>query len=288
MMLAVMSRELNTYFKTPIGYIFMGLFLVVTGFFFTVGNLISGSSYFTSFLSSILFIYLLAVPLLTMRLLSEEKRQKTDQLLLTSPITVTDIVVGKFLAAFVVFMLTLVVTMLYAVVIAIFGDLATWETIGGYVGFALLGGSFISVGVLISAVSDNQVSAAFFTFFALLFIYFLNLIRSVAPVDPISSTIFAAVLVLGIGAFFFANTKSWLAAAGVVVLGAVVVVVLHLVYPVVYDGLISSFLAWFSLLERYDTFTLGLIELEEVVFYLSFITVFLFVTIRLIEKRRWA
>lgn len=287
-MLAIMNRELNTYFKTPIGYIFMGLFLIVTGFFFTAGNLISGSSYFTSFLSSILFIYLLAVPLLTMRLLSEEKRQRTDQLLLTSPVTVTEIVVGKFLAAFIVFALTLVVTMLYAVVIAIFGDLAVWETIGGYFGFLLLGGSFISVGVLISAVSDNQVSAAFFTFFALLLIYFLNLIRTVAPQDPVASTIFAAVIVLGIGAFFFTNTKSWIAAAGVIGIGGIVIVVLHFVQPDIYNGLISSFLEWFSLLERYDTFTLGLIELEEVVFYLSFITVFLFVTIRLIEKRRWA
>ena len=287
-MLAIMNRELNTYFKTPIGYIFMGLFLIVTGFFFTVGNLVSGSSYFTNFLSSILFIYLLAVPLLTMRLLSEEKRQRTDQLLLTSPVTVTEIVVGKFFAAYIVFALTLVVTMLYAVVIAIFGDLAVWETIGGYFGFLLLGGSFISVGVLISAVSDNQVSAAFFTFFALLLIYFLNLIRTVAPQDPVASTIFAAVIVLGIGAFFFANTKSWIAAAGVTGIGGIVIVVLHFVQPDIYNGLISSFLEWFSLLERYDTFTLGLIELEEVVFYLSFITVFLFVTIRLIEKRRWA
>lgn len=287
-MLAIMNRELNTYFKTPIGYIFMGLFLIVTGFFFTVGNLVSGSSYFTNFLSSILFIYLLAVPLLTMRLLSEEKRQRTDQLLLTSPVTVTEIVVGKFFAAYIVFALTLVVTMLYAVVIAIFGDLAVWETIGGYFGFLLLGGSFISVGVLISAVSDNQVSAAFFTFFALLLIYFLNLIRTVAPQDPVASTIFAAVIVLGIGAFFFANTKSWIAAAGVTGIGGIVIVVLHFVQPDIYNGLISSFLEWFSLLERYDTFTLGLIELEEVIFYLSFITVFLFVTIRLIEKRRWA
>ena len=178
--------------------------------------------------------------------------------------------------------------MLYAVVIAIFGDLAVWETVGGYLGFSLLGASFISVGVLISAVSDNQVSAAFFTFFALLFIFFLNLIRSVAPQDPVASTIFAAFLVLGIGAFFFTNTRSWIAAGAVTVVGAIVIVVLHFVAPQIYIGLIPNFLEWFSLLERFNTFSLGLVELEEVIFYLSFITVFLFVTVRLIEKRRWA
>jgi ABC-2 type transport system permease protein len=265
----------------------MGLFLLVAGFFFTFGNILSGSSYFTSFLQSILFLYLFAVPLLTMRLLSEERRQRTDQLLLTSPITITDIVVGKFLAAFVVFLVTLLVTALYAVVVGIFGDLAVWQTVGGYIGFALLGASFISVGVLISAVSENQVSSAFFTFFALLLIWFLNLVKSVAPTDTVSSIIFAAAIVIGLAGFFYANTKSWITGGVVVVLGAATIVVLYFVQPEVYNGLISEVLDWFSLLERFDSFTLGLIEVEEVVFYLSFTAIFLFVTVRLIEKRRW-
>jgi ABC-2 type transport system permease protein len=286
--IAIMMRELRTYFKTPIGYIFMGLFLLVAGFFFTFGNLLSDSSYFTSFLSSILFLYLFAVPLLTMRLLSEERRLRTDQLLLTSPITVTDIVLGKFLASFIVFLLTLLVTALYAVVVGIFGDLAVWQTVGGYIGFSLLGASFISVGVLISAVSENQVSSAFFTFFALLLIWFLNLVKSVAPVDAVSSTVFAAAIVVGLAAFFFANTRSWITSGAVTVLGAATIVVLHFVQPQVFDGLIVEVLDWFSLLERFDSFTLGLIQLEEVAFYLSFTSIFLFVTVRMIEKRRWA
>lgn len=287
-MIAIMTRELRTYFQTPIGYIFMGLFLLVSGFFFTFGNLISGSSYFTSFLQSILFLYLFAVPLLTMRLISEERRQRTDQLLLTSPITVTDIVLGKFFAAFIVYLLTLVVTALYAVVVAIFGDLAVWQTVGGYIGFALLGASFISVGVLVSAVSENQVSSAFFTFFALLLIWFLNLVKSVAPTDPVSSTVFAAAIVIGLAGFFYANTRSWITAGAVALVGAATIVALHVVQPDVFNGLIVEVLDWFSLLERFDSFTLGVIELEEVVFYLSFTSIFLFVTVRMIEKRRWA
>ncbi|MFW5742001.1 MAG: ABC transporter permease [Spirochaetota bacterium] len=287
-MTAILTRELRTYFQTPIGYIFMGLFLLVSGFFFTFGNLMSGSSYFTSFLQSILFLYLFAVPLLTMRLISEERRQRTDQLLLTSPITVTDIVLGKFFAAFIVYLLTLVVTGLYAIVVGIFGDLAVWQTVGGYIGFALLGASFISVGVLVSAVSENQVSSAFFTFFALLLIWFLNLVKSVAPTDPVSSTIFAAAIVIGLAGFFFANTRSWITAGAVTLAGAATIVVLHLVQPDVFNGLIVEVLDWFSLLERFEAFTLGVIELEELVFYLSFTSIFLFVTVRMIEKRRWA
>ena len=287
-MIAIMIREFRTYFQTPIGYIFMGLFLLVSGFFFTFGNLLNNSSYYTNFLGSILFLYLFAVPLLTMRLLSEERRQRTDQLLLTSPITVGDIVLGKFFAAMLVFLATLLVTVLYAVVVGFFGDLAVWQTVGGYIGFALLGSSFIALGVLVSAVSENQVSAAFFTFFSLLFIWFLNLVKSVAPTDTVSSTIFAAALVLVFTGFLFANTRNWITAGVSVLLGAGVIVLLHFVAPAVYNGLIPTVLDWFSLLDRYDPFTLGLLKVQEVVFYLSFTAIFLFMTVRMIEKRRWA
>lgn len=287
-MRAILVRELRTYFQTPIGYIFMGLFLLVAGFFFTFGNLLSGSSYFTSFLGSILFLYLFAVPLLTMRLLSEERRQRTDQLLLTSPITVSDIVLGKFFAALIVYLITLLVTVLYAVVVGAYGDLAVWETVGGYIGFVLLGASFISVGVLISAISENQVSSAFFTFFALLVIWFINLVKSVAPLDTISGTIFAAALGVGLALYVFFNTRSWIASAAVAVVAAAVIVVIHLINGALFEGLITKVLDWFSLIDRFDSFNLGLLKLREVVFYLSFTSVFLFLTIRIVEKRRWA
>ncbi|MCL2319219.1 MAG: ABC transporter permease subunit, partial [Treponema sp.] len=131
-MLAIFKREIKAYFLTPIGYLYMGLFLLLTGIFYTFNNLFSQSSQFTGFLGSILFIYLFAIPLLTMRLFSEEKRQKTDQLLLTSPVSITGIVCGKFLAAMAVYCGTLLVTVAYAVVIAVYGDLQTWETLGSY------------------------------------------------------------------------------------------------------------------------------------------------------------
>jgi ABC-2 type transport system permease protein len=287
-MVAVMSRELRNYFLTPLGYIFMGLFLLVAGFFFSFGNIMSGSSYYTSFLGNILFLYLFAVPLLTMRLLSEERRQRTDQLLLTSPITVTGIVVGKFLAAFIVYLVTLGVTILYAVTVGIFGDLAVWETVGGYIGFMLLGGSFIAVGVLISAMSENQVSSAFFSFFALLLIWFIDMVKNVSPTDVLSGTIFAAALAVALALFFFFTTRSWIVTGAVALLGAAAIVVVHLIDATLFNGLIVEVLDWFSLIGRFDSFTIGILKIQEIVFYVSFIAIFLFVTVRIIEKRRWA
>jgi ABC-2 type transport system permease protein len=197
-------------------------------------------------------------------------------------------VLGKFFAAMLVFLVTLLVTVFYALIVDIFGDLAVWQTVGGYIGFVLLGSSFIALGVLISAVSENQVSAAFFTFFALLFIWFLNLVQSVAPTDPVSGLIFASAIVVGLAGFFYANTRNWIASGAVVVVGAAAILVLYLVHPQVFDGLIVEVLNWFSLLDRYNAFTLGLVKVQEVVFYLSFTSIFLFVTVRMIEKRRWA
>ena len=287
-MIAIMLRELRTYFLTPIGYVFMGLFLLVSAFFFTGSSLVGGSSYYASFLGSILFLYIFSTPLLTMRLLSEERKQRTDQLLLTSPISVTAIVVGKFLAAFVVFLCTLLVTVLYALVILIYGDLAVWETVGSYIGFALLGASFISIGIVISAMSENQVSAAFFTFFSLLLIWFIDLIRSVAPATTLSGVIFAAALGIGLALFFYFNTKNWIATGGVAVVAGAAIGVTYLVNSSLFDNFIPDVLNWISLLGRFDGFAMGIIKFADVVFYLSFISILLFVTTRLIEKRRWA
>jgi ABC-2 type transport system permease protein len=287
-MIAIMKRELRMYFQTPIGYVFMGLFLLLSAFFFAMGNMRNGSSYYASFLGTILFLHIFSVPLLTMRLLSEERKQRTDQLLLTSPITVTGIVIGKFLAAFCVFVITLAVTILYAVVVAVFGDLAFWETVGGYIGFALIGASFISIGVAVSAISENQVSAAFFTFFSLLLIWFLDLIKGVAPADVLSGTIFAAALGIGVALFFFFNTRNWIVTGVVALLAGGAIGVIHLIDGSLFEDLISEVLGWISLLDRFDSFTLGIVKLADVVFYLSFTAVFLFIATRLIEKRRWA
>lgn len=287
-MIAILKRELANYFRTPLGYIFMGLFLLITGFFFSYGNLLSGNPYYTSFMGNILFIFLLAIPLLTMRLLSEDRRLRTDQLLLTTPITVTDIVLGKFLAAMVVYLVTLLFTVLYAVVVAIFGELIVSEVFGAYVGILLLGSSFISVGVLISASTDNQVTAAFFTFFGLLFIWLIDLVKQVAPQELLAGVLFASFAVLAIAAYLFMNTKSLLLSGLVTIIGAAAIVIAYILDPSVYPPLISNVLDWFSLLERFDDFTLGILPLDAVVFYLSFTAVFLYMTIRLIEKRRWA
>ena len=286
-MFAIFKREFKAYFLTPIGYLFMGLFLLLTGVFYTFDNLLSQRSQYTGFLGSILLIYLFAIPLLTMRLFSEERRQKTDQLLLTSPVSIGSIVCGKFLAALAVYVGTLVVTILYAVVIAVYGDLQTWETFGSYIGFIFLGACYISVGIFVSAATENQLTAALVGFFTLMFIWLIDPVSQMVPTDTKSGVISAIVLLIALLLFVYLNTRNWVIILGTVILGALVIGGFYLFKKDVYFGFIQKFLGWFSLNRRYQSFSMGLLKFDALLYYASFSGLFLFLTVRLIEKRRW-
>ena len=286
-MLAIFKRELKAYFLTPIGYLFIGLFLLLTGIFYFFDNLLSQNSQFKGFLGSVLLIFLFAIPLLTMRLFSEEKRQKTDQLLLTSPVSITGIVCGKFLAALAVYCGTLLVTVAYAVVIAVFGDLQTWETVGSYIGFIFLGACYISVGIFVSAITENQLTAALVSFFALMFIWLIDPISQMIPSDTKTGIISAAVLLVVLLLFLYLNTRNWVIVLGVLILGGLVIGGFYLFKQDVFFGFIQKFLGWFSLNRRYQSFSMGLLKFDSLLYYASFSGLFLFLTTRLIEKRRW-
>jgi ABC-2 type transport system permease protein len=289
-MLAVFKRELKAYFSSPIGFTFVGFFILLSGIFFAISNLIPASPNYTAVLGSITFIFLFVVPILTMRLLSEEMRQKTDQLLITSPLSITGIVVGKYLAAVAVFFLTLAITVIYPVIMSFFalGGLAWWEIVGGYIGFFLLGSSFIAVGLFFSSLTDNQLIAAVESFAALLLIWILDFIAQSVPSDAVSGLVFLALIGLGLVLLVFLSTRSTLATVVTFLIAAAAVVLLFVFSRGSFDGLIGRILSWFSLLKRYGDFGQGLLGLSPIVYYISFSGVFVFLTIRMIEKRRWA
>ena len=286
-MFAIFKRELRSYFQTPIGFLFMGFFLLLTGIFFAWNNLFPGRSEYMNFLGTVLFIFLFAVPLLTMRLFSEDKRQRTDQLLLTSPISIPAIVCGKFFAALAVYCGTLLVTVSYAVVIAVFGDLQGWETLGSYIGFIFLGACYIAVGLFISAATENQITAALVTFFTLMLIWVFDSLALAIPSTTQVGVVSAAVLLGLLVVFLFFSTRNWVIALGAAALGAAVILLFYTFNRGVFFGFIQNFMGWFSLNRRYSAFSAGLLRLDSLLYYASFAGLFLFLTVRLIEKRRW-
>ena len=177
-MKAIFARELKAYFQTPVGYIFIGMFLIVSGYFFAVANLLPKSSDLGSVFSNMLMMFLFLVPVLTMRLLSEERNSRTDQLLLTAPVSVREIVLGKFAAAAAMYCITVFVTLLYLLVLGIHSQPDYSKIFCNYIGFILMGFSYISIGLFISSLTQNQASAAIATFAVLLLLFMLEYART--------------------------------------------------------------------------------------------------------------
>jgi len=288
-MLAVYKRELRAYFTSSTGFIFMGFFLLLAGFFFAMTNIFRASPNYNAVLGEITFIFLIVVPILTMRLMPDDKRQRTDQLLLTSPLSLSGIVLGKYFAAVTVFVLTLLITCLYPIIMSFFGNIAVWEIMGGYVGFLLLGSAFISIGLFVSSLTDNQVISAVTTFTALLFMWILDWVVQGLPTDRVSGIIFAAILAVAAGAFVYFNTKNIYVGIATTLVGAAIIVAAYFFADTYFfDGIIVRVFEWFSLLKRYEEFQLGVLSLGPIVYYITFSAAFVFLTVRVLESKRWS
>ena len=234
-MTAIFKKEFKNYFLSPVGYIFVGIFMALASMFFTSGVLMSQQADIAAVFSDINVIYLFLAAFLTMRLFAEEKNKKTDQLLLSSPVSITEIVLGKYLAAMSVFGITIVMSLVFPFIMFRYGEPALSEVIGSYIGFILLWGAFIAIGLFVSSLTESQMIAGVFTFAGLLVIYFIN--------------------------WFQSSVKNEIA---------------------------RKIIGWFSLLERYSEFQSGILNIENIIYYVSFIFIFLFLTVRVIDKRRYS
>lgn len=288
-MLTILSKELKSYFFSATAYIFMGIFLFVSGIVFAVANALSRSPYFNQVLSGwVLFVFLVLTPVLTMRTLAEETKTKTDQLLFTSPQSIASIVIGKYLAAVALFGITLLSTVLFPLILSIFGKMPVSEIVSTYLGFFLMGTCFVAIGVFISSLTDNQVVAAIGTFGALLTLYIIDAIQNALPNTMVSGIIFAAILILIICFIVYSSVKNIIVTAGVFLVGALTVLALYIKNKIMFEGFIGKFFSWFSVMKRYDTFNTGIINVSSIIYYISFSFIFVFLTIRMIDKRRWS
>ena len=287
-MAAIFKREMKMYFSSMIGYVFTAFFVLVTAIYFSLQNILSLSPQFENVFNSVIMMFLILAPILTMRLLSEETKQKTDQLLLTSPVSVVGVVLGKFFAAVTVFIIALVITMLFPLILSFYGSIAVAQIIGSYIGFFLLGSSFIAVGLWISSITDNQIVSAVATFAAVFLLLMVETIVSSASGNLTFSFIFALIIALLIATYFYSNTKDWSVGIIVFIVEAAVLAILYLKKPGVFYGLAGNFASMFAVLTRYNNFAMGILDLGSVVYFISFIGVFLYFTVRVIEKRRWS
>lgn len=247
-MLAIYKKELRAYFTNPLGFVFVGIFLAVSALLFSYTTFLAKTYDTSSYFLMMIFVLVILLPLLTMRLFAEEKKLRTEQLLLTAPISLTGMVLGKFFAAFTMFFGCMLVSCinfipLYAIAAAERGNLSysttyvgpvTAQIVGCMIAIVLIGAAFIALGTLISTLTENQLAAAIITMAAIFGLIFTSLISSFVPV-------------------------AWIRTA----------------------------LNWISVLGRFSNLSKGVFDISAVVYYLSLTFAFLFLTVRVYEKRRW-
>ncbi|MBQ8555088.1 MAG: ABC transporter permease [Clostridia bacterium] len=185
-MLSIWKRELQGYFFTPVGYVFMGVFLTLSAVMFYLTIMTQRSSDLLSFIGTMGYLWMLLCPVLTMRLLAEERQKRTDQLLFTSPVSLPGVVLGKYLAAVTVMLLTVLMTLLFVLIVAIYGQVYPGELMVGYLGFVLQGCAFIALDLFISGCSSNQVTAAVMAFGANFVLWMLDLMENAISISFIA------------------------------------------------------------------------------------------------------
>lgn len=287
-MTAIYQRELRSYFHGMTGYVFIAFLLVFAGIYTMFYNLSSGYPNFEYVLQAMTIIFLIAIPVLTMRVIAEERRQKTDQLLYTLPLGMTRVVLGKYLAMITVVAVPCVVMAFYPLLLSTFGTVSFPTAYGALVGFFLLSAALSAIGLLISSLTENQAVAAGVCFGVMLLLYFMSSLSSFVPSSAGASLGALLVTILVIAVLVRVFTKSSAAALLVGVLGEGCLLGAYFAASDAFAGLFGRVVDGLSVFTRFDTFAEGMFDWTAVIYYLSIIAVALFLAVQIMEKRRWS
>ena len=288
-MIAIYKRELKSYFQSMIGYAFIAFLMLFMGIYFTAYNLNQGAPYFSYVLSSIMFIFLVAVPVLTMKCFAEERKSRTDQLLLTAPVTVTEIVTGKYLAMITVFAIPMLISCAFPLAIKFLGVSYLKTDYAAIVMFFAIGCVYVAIGMFLSSLTESQIIAAVSTFAVLLIMYLWSGLVGFLPSMASYNLIGLLVIVLLVGYLIYHVTKNWMIGGGVTLVGVVASVVIYFIKESLFENLLSGLLGkldFSSMLS--NVINNNLFNVGDFVLCVSVVFLFVFLTIQTIQKRRWS
>lgn len=288
-MLAIYKREFKSYFQSMVGCVFVAFLVAFTGIYFTAYNLNAGYPYFSYTLSGSLIVFIVGIPLITMRSFAEERKNKTDQLLLTAPVSLTKIVLGKYLAMISVVAIPNLIFCLFPLLIKMNGT-AYLKTDYISIGvFFLLGCVYVAIGMFMSALTESQMIAFITTFGLLLILYLWNGIIGFLPSSAIGSLIGLIVVFTIIIAYVYHMTENWMLSAVLEVLGIVASVATYIVKSSLFENLLTKILGKPALADVFTDITNNhIVDITGIVLYLSVIAIFIVLTIQAIQKRRWS
>ena len=246
-MLAIFKKELRSYFTTAIGYVYIGVFLSASALLACYSTIMQGTYDTSSYFVYLLFSFIILIPLLTMKLFSEEKKLRTEQLLLTAPVSITGMILGKYLAAMTMFVGTLLLSCINFFPLYVYKSVETANTesyvpvgpsgaeiVGCLIGIILIGAAFVAIGLFISSLTENQLAAAVITISVIIVMLLLNIVNDFISVYAIRAVI-----------------------------------------------------DWVCVISRFTNFTYGILDFSAMIYYLSLASVFILLTNRVYEKRRW-
>ena len=286
-MTAVLKHELKNYFHSLTAYVFGAGLLLAVGLGALRYNLQAAVSNFEFALSYFSIVLAVIVPILTMRVIAEERKQRTDQLLYALPITTTQVIVGKYLALLTVYLIPLCVIAVYPLIFSRFGDVYLLTSYGSILAFFLMGAALIALGVFISSLTDNQGFAAGIGIAVILLNYY-----SVSLSEYVSSTVFGSVvalcvLVLALGAVIKYLTKNENLAYAVCFVLIAAIAIVAFMDNTKFEGLLPAVMTKLSLFDRFTGFVNGVFDMTSVVYYASVAVFFLFLSVQSLEKRRY-
>ena len=287
-MLAVYKKELRSYLTSMVGYVFIAFILLILGIYFTAYNLQYGSPDFGVTLSSVTFLFLIITPVLTMRILAEEKKNRTDQLLLTAPIAVWKVVLGKYLSMITIYLIPVAVSNLYPLIMGKYGTVSYPMAYTAVLGFFFLGCAQIAVGLFLSSVTESQIIAAVLTFGVLFCSFVMDGIAGFFSDTALTSMLTVLILVILLAMVIYQKTNDVILSSIVGIGMSAVVVILYFIKSSLFSGLIQKVLDLFAIVNHFDNFVGGILDVTGVVYIFSIICIFVFLTIQCIEKRRWS
>ena len=288
-MLAIYKRELKSYFHSMTGCVFIAFLVMFTGIYFMAYNLNAGYPYFSYTLSGSLIVFLVGIPLLTMRSFSEERKTKTDQLLLTAPLSLTKVVLGKYFAMVTVLAVPNVIFCLFPLLIKLQGTAYLLVDYSSIAVFFLLGCVYLAIGMFMSSLTESQIIAFISTFGILLLLYLWDGILSFLPGSALSGMIGILLILTLIVVYIYHMTKNWMLAAGIEAVGSAAALIVYFVKSSLYENLLTQLLGRLALADVFmNISSSNIVDVSGLLLYVSILIIFVFLTIQTIQKRRWS
>ena len=287
-MFAIYKKELRQYFNSMIGFVFLAFFLAIIGFYTCGYNLAGGMGNFELTLGNVSFLFVILIPILTMRIIAEENHQKTDQLLFTAPVSPMRIVLGKYLSVMTLFTIGVAFISLYPLIISAYGkDVKLAAAYSSIMGFYLLGAAYIAVGMFLSSLTESQIIAAVLSFITMLMSHLLSSITNMLPSDALAQCIMIAIawLVVCLVAYRMMGNPTVLITMSVI--GEAAIWIVYFVKSSLYKSLFSNILNCFAISTRFDDFKMGILNYDAIVYYISIAFLFVFFTVQVVKKKRF-